>query len=102
MERKTIIGISSSVIVDESGSFAGIAKDDKVYRKLAMCWGVTPIMKSSDGEFYDAFFKESKESVDGLVIEKLGLKPNDTIIITGGNLERGRGTTNMIMLESIR
>ena len=81
---------------------AGIAKDEKVYRKLAMCWGVIPIMKSSDGEFYDAFFKGSKESVDGLVIEKLGLKPNDTIIITGGNLERGRGTTNMIMLETIR
>lgn len=81
---------------------AGVAADKKVYRKLAMCWGVIPIMKSSDEAFYDAFFNESKKSADVEAIELLGLKSGDSIVITGGHLEHGRGKTNMIMLETIK
>lgn len=81
---------------------AGVAADIKVYRKLAMCWGVIPIMKSSDEAFYDAFFNESKKSADVEAIELLGLKSGDSIVITGGHIEHGRGKTNMIMLETIK
>lgn len=80
----------------------GIAKDEKVYRKLAMCWGVLPIMKSSDEEFYDTFFKENIEPVDKIAIDRLGLRTGDRIVITGGYIEHGIGKTNMIMLETIK
>lgn len=93
---KTISKFRSPVLV------AGIAADDKVYRKLAMCWGVIPILKSSDEEFYDSFFNGSNESIDDIAVEKLGLTEGDKLIITGGHLERGRGKTNMIMLETIK
>ena len=68
----------------------------KVWRKLALSWGVIPVLceeyPSAEVMFYSASRKTSK---------MLNLKQGDNIIIVGGTTSGKSGQTNTIRLESI-
>lgn len=68
----------------------------KVWRKLALSWGVIPVLceeyPSAEVMFYSASKKTNKI---------LNLKQGDNIIIVGGTTSGKSGQTNTIRLESI-
>ncbi|MDY6314295.1 MAG: pyruvate kinase [Clostridia bacterium] len=74
----------------------GMTTDEKAYRKLALSWGVLPVLSeefnSTDVLFYHAVVK-AKQS--GLADK------GDTIVITGGMTNGKSGNTNMIKIETI-
>ena len=74
----------------------GMTTDEKAYRKLALSWGVLPVLaeefNSTDVLFYHAVVK-AKQS--GLADK------GDTIVITGGMTNGKSGNTNMIKIETI-
>ncbi|MBQ9802673.1 MAG: pyruvate kinase [Clostridia bacterium] len=74
----------------------GITTNRKSWRKLALSWGVTPVMceefTSSEVLFYTAK-KLARNTFD--------LKKGDKIVITGGMTNGQSGNTNMIKVEEI-
>ncbi len=70
--------------------------DKRVYRQLALSWGVTPAMC----EIYpsvDVLFYTAKK----LTKEKFGLNSGDKIVITGGTTNGTSGNTDLIKVETI-
>ncbi len=74
----------------------GITTSEKTYRKLALSWGVTPIMceelPSTDILFYTAM---------KLTKAVKNLDAGDKIVITGGVTNGKSGNTNLIKVETI-
>ncbi len=74
----------------------GLTTNEKTWRKLALSWGVKPVMceelPSTDVLFYTA---------KKLTRAALNLQPGDRIIITGGVTMGRSGSTNLIKIESI-
>lgn len=74
----------------------GVTTNESTTRKLALSWGVMPALadeyNSTDVLFYVA---------TQLAREKLGLKPGDKIVITGGVTNGKSGNTNLIKVEVI-
>ena len=74
----------------------GITTDEKVYRKLALSWGVTPLIskqyKDTD-EMYHEAFKHA--------ILEFELKHGDTVVLTGGEIHGKAGATNTIKLFTV-
>ena len=77
-------------------NIVGMTTDRKVWRRLGMSWGVTPVMAehfpSMDVMFYYAK-NNAKVALD--------LQPGDNILITGGPVGSLGGNTNTIKLEQI-
>lgn len=75
----------------------GMAINKKVWYKLAMSWGVTPVLSekfdSTDVLFYHACRKAK---------EVLGLSEGDSIVMTGGRAEGKSGNTNIIKVETVQ
>ncbi|MCR5195245.1 MAG: pyruvate kinase [Pseudobutyrivibrio sp.] len=71
--------------------------DKKVWRKLGMSWGVTPVLvdkfSSLDVMFYYAV---------GRVQQMLDLKAGDNVVLTGGPIDGSVGNTNTIKVETIQ
>ena len=74
----------------------GLTTDEKTWRKLALSWGVIPVMcenyPSTDVLFYNA---------QKLTKQTLGLSEGDKIVITGGVTNGKSGNTNLIKVETI-
>ena len=74
----------------------GMTTNEETWRKLSLSWGVTPLMcelvNSTDVLFYMAN-KAAKSTFK--------LKKGDKIIITGGITGGGKGSTNLIKLETL-
>jgi pyruvate kinase len=74
----------------------GMTTSEETWRKLALSWGVTPVMcemvNSTDVLFYMAN-KAAKRT--------FGLTKGDRIVITGGITGSGGGSTNLIKLETL-
>lgn len=74
----------------------GITTDNKNWRKLALSWGVVPIMcenfTSTDVLFYTAAIKTK---------EALSLESGDKIVITGGITNGKSGNTNLIKVDTL-
>ncbi len=74
----------------------GMTTDERAYRKLALSWGVTPVISE---EFYsvDVLFHYAKRAAmdSGLV------KKGDTIVITGGTPNGKSGNSNLINVETV-
>lgn len=75
----------------------GMTTDEKVWRKLALSWGVLPVMseefQSADVLFYHAE-RAAKET--GLAV------PGDVIVITGGQTNGCSGNSSLIKFETIK
>lgn len=74
----------------------GITTDRKTWRKLALSWGVTPVL-SEKFDSTDVLFYTAKH----LAKETFSLKKGDHIVITGGITNGTSGNTNLIKIEMI-
>lgn len=74
----------------------GMTTNEKVWRRLNLSWGVTPVLadeySSMDVMFYNGLANAKKY---------LGLKEGDTVVLTGGPINGKRGNTNTIKVEVI-
>lgn len=74
----------------------GLTINEKVWRKLALSWGVIPILFEEYPSSEVMFYSASK-----LTQKKLGLKKDDNIIVVGGTTSGRSGQTNTIRLEKV-
>ena len=74
----------------------GMTTDRKIWRRLSMSWGVTPIMAEQFPSM-DVMFYYAKNSAKAA----MHLQPGDNIILTGGPVGGPGGNTNTIKLEQI-
>jgi len=74
----------------------GLTTDERVWRRLAMSWGVMPVM-CEKFDSTDVLFYVAKQNAK----ERLNLKAGDNIVITGGLINGSSGNTNLIKIEKI-
>lgn len=74
----------------------GMTTDERAYRKLALSWGVTPVMSE---EFYsvDVLFHYAKRAA----IETGMVQIGDKIVLTGGTPNGKSGNSNLINVETV-
>lgn len=74
----------------------GITTDPRIYRRLALSWGVIPVLaeefNSMDVMFYHAMASAKKV---------LALKAGDNVVLTGGPINGSTGNTNTIKVETV-
>lgn len=73
-----------------------ITTNENTYRKLALSWGVTPVMCDKFNSTEVLFYTAKK-----LAEQTMSLKKDDLIVITGGLTNGMSGNTNMIKIETI-
>ena len=74
----------------------GMTTDPKIWRRLSMSWGVTPVMAEQFPSM-DVMFYFAKKATQ----EALSLQPGDNIILTGGAINGRSGNTDTIKIETI-
>ena len=72
----------------------GITTNERTWRKLALSWGVTPVMCEELPSTEVLFYSAKKLAKDVLQLEK-----DDRIVITGGVTNGTSGNTNLIKVE---
>ena len=74
----------------------GMTTDERIYRRLSLSWGVTPVLaeefSSQDVMFYHALASARKV---------LNLEKGDRVVLTGGPINGQTGNTNTIKGETI-
>ena len=75
----------------------GMTTTERAWRKLALSWGVTPVLSeefnSMDVMFYHALHQAK---------QVCHLEPGDNVVLTGGQINGQPGNTNTIKVETIR
>ena len=74
----------------------GMTTDRKIWRRLSMSWGVTPVMADQFPSMDVMFYYAKKQTA-----EALNLQPGDNIVLTGGPINGQHGNTNTIKIEQI-
>ena len=74
----------------------GMTTDKKIWRRLSMSWGVTPVM-ADEFPSMDVMFYYAKKAA----VETLNLTSGDNILLTGGPINGSHGNTNTIKVETI-
>ncbi len=74
----------------------GMTTNPKTWRKLALSWGVIPVM-AEEFSSTDVLFYEAKRTAKKV----LDLKKGDFLVITGGIPNGQAGSTNLIKIEKI-
>ena len=74
----------------------GMTTDPKIWRRLSMSWGVTPVLAEQFPSMDVMFYYAKKATIDAL-----GLKAGDNIVLTGGPINGTSGNTNTIKIESV-
>jgi pyruvate kinase len=74
----------------------GLATNEKAWYKLALSWGVVPVLTEQFPSMDVLYFYSLK-----LAKKTLGLKKGDTVVMTGGNTNGVSGNTNVLRIETI-
>ena len=74
----------------------GMTTDPKIWRRLSMSWGVTPIMAEKFPSMDVMFYYAKKATA-----KALNLQPGDNIVLTGGAVGGSSGNTDTIKIETI-
>ena len=74
----------------------GMTTDRKIWRRLSMSWGVTPVF-SEEFPTMDVMFYYALNSAKKV----LNLKPGDNVVLTGGPINGRSGNTNTIKIEKV-
>ena len=74
----------------------GLTTNEKTWRRLALSWGVTPVMCEMHSSL-DVLFYEAKNMAKNV----FGLIQGDKLVITGGLTNGKTGNTNVIKVETI-
>ena len=75
----------------------GATTDAKAWRKLNMCWGVTPVLTEAYTSMDVMFWQDVKIAKELLQLEK-----GDNIVLTGGQMNGAPGNTNIIKVETLK
>ncbi len=73
-----------------------VTTNKKTFRKLALSWGVTPVVCDMYDSM-DVLFYTAKK----VAAEKLSLKSGDKMVITGGMTNGVSGNTNILKIETV-
>ena len=74
----------------------GVTTDEHTWRKLALSWGVTPVMSEMFNSLDVLFYTATK-----LAKTTMKLQKGDRVVITGGVTNGSSGNTNLIKVETI-
>ena len=74
----------------------GVTTDESAWRKLALSWGVTPVMSEVFQSLDVLFYAAGK-----LAKSTFSLNKGDPIVITGGMTNGSSGNTNLIKVERV-
>ena len=74
----------------------GLTIHERTWRKLALSWGVTPVL-SETYDSIDVLFHYAKQ----VAADTFHLKNGDRLVITGGNPNGRSGNTNLIKVEAV-
>ena len=74
----------------------GMTTDRKIWRRLSMSWGVTPVMADQFPSMEVMFYYAKKAAVDAL-----NLQSGDNMVLTGGPVNGQQGNTNTIKIETV-
>ena len=74
----------------------GMTTNKKMWRKLALSWGVTPVL-SEEFHSMDVMFHYALMSAK----QMFGLERGDNVVLTGGPINGKSGNTNTIKVESV-
>ena len=77
-------------------NIVGMTTDPKIWRRLSMSWGVTPVLTKEYPNIEVLMYCAKEEAQ-----KAMGLEEGSNIIITGGPVSRGGGNTNTIKIETI-
>ena len=72
----------------------GMTTDKKAWRKLALSWGVTPMLSEKFSSMDVMFYKAMT-----CARAALNLQPGDNVVLTGGTINGQSGNTNTIKVE---
>jgi pyruvate kinase len=74
----------------------GMTTDPKIWRRLSMSWGVTPVLAEEYPNMDVMMYFAKMKAQEALKLEK-----GANVIITGGPVSRGGGNTNTIKIETV-
>lgn len=74
----------------------GLTTSERTWRKLALSWGITPVMCEAMPSTEVLFYTAKKIAKNVLPLQK-----DDTIVITGGITNGESGNTNLVKVETI-
>ena len=74
----------------------GVTTDEHTWRKLALSWGVTPVMSEMFNSLDVLFYTATKLAKNTMKLQK-----GDRVVITGGVTNGSSGNTNLIKVETI-
>ena len=74
----------------------GITTDERSYRRLALSWGVTPVLCEKFDSTDVLFYFAQKKAAD-----VLNLQSGDNIVITGGMINGLSGNNNLIKVATV-
>ena len=74
----------------------GMTTIEKVWRKLALSWGVTPVL-TEQFDSLDVMFYTGKK----VATKTFNLKPGDNVVLTGGPINGQTGNTNTLKVEMV-
>lgn len=74
----------------------GMTTDERVWRKLSLSWGVTPVL-SERFDSMDVMFYHAMQQAKIVC----GLKKGDSVVLTGGRINGRPGNTNTIKVETV-
>lgn len=74
----------------------GVTTDEGTWRKLALSWGVTPVMSEMFNSLDVLFYTAQKMAKSTMALSK-----GDKIVITGGLTNGSSGNTNLIKVETV-
>ena len=74
----------------------GMTTSEKIWRKLNLSWGVTPMLCGIYDSMESMFANSIREAT-----RVLGLKAGDNVVLTGGIMDGHSGNTNIIRVEQI-
>ena len=74
----------------------GVTTDEHTWRKLALSWGVTPVMSEMFNSLDVLFYTATKLAKTTMKLER-----GDRVVITGGVTNGSSGNTNLIKVETI-
>ena len=73
----------------------GMTTNEETFRKLALSWGVYPVM-SEEVESREVLFYNAKK----LAKEYFGLKPGQTVVTVGGTMHTH--SSNLLEVDTVR
>ncbi|MBE6644787.1 MAG: pyruvate kinase [Ruminococcaceae bacterium] len=75
----------------------GMTTSERVWRKLNLSWGVTPILSEEYSSIEVVFYQALRAAV-----KEFSLKSGDNVVITGGQINGAPGNTNTIKVECVK